>query len=220
MPAWIPDRAARIRRARIASPVVGLPVVDQPDIEPDPGHLGRQALSGAQFRQGRLPFTAAHVNYRQVAVGAHVVWLGGQNLAEVLLRGAEVAASECLLSLLEGRRRAVRLGGGPQRHEESQNHEAVAWQEAAFHRTHISVSENKRREAPFQSRPPCAFTAEPWLEACGAGLQLRRTLVRLDFGLEDELQPQLQDARVVRAAGMQEALVETTRSPAELFDPP
>jgi hypothetical protein len=120
-------------------PVVGLAVVGQPDVEPDTGHFRREPLSGAQFRQGRRPFTAAHVDYRQVAVGAHVVWLGCQNLTEVLFRGAEVAATECLLSLLEGCPGTVRFGRGPQRHKESQNQEAVAWQEAAFHRAHTPV---------------------------------------------------------------------------------
>src|ERR1022692_969789 len=57
-------------------PIIGLPVIDQPDIQPDAGHLRRQPLGGAQLRQGSVPLLPAHVHDGQIAVRAHVVLLG------------------------------------------------------------------------------------------------------------------------------------------------
>jgi hypothetical protein len=81
--------------------IIGLPVIDQPDIQPDAGHLGRQPLGGLQLRQGRRPFLAAHVHDGQIAVRAHVVRLGRQHCAEVLLGRGQVAGIHGMLAALE-----------------------------------------------------------------------------------------------------------------------
>ena len=81
--------------------IIGLPEIDQPDIQPDARHPGRQPFGGQQLGQRGFPLLSPHVDDGQIAVRADVIGFGRQDGVKIPFSGREIPCVHGPLALLE-----------------------------------------------------------------------------------------------------------------------
>lgn len=80
----------RLKRREGRAEII-LAIVDEADVEPDAGNLGRKFFGLAELVQGGDPLLAAHGDDSEVGVGSGYPWVDCEHLAEIFFGESEVS---------------------------------------------------------------------------------------------------------------------------------